>query len=88
MKQTTCWKGSHRRLNLLVSAGVVLGLASWTYGQCKNACGAGDVAEGEPCLVDGDNDTTPGATRLRKIPSCSAMANAASPSAARHPPTS
>ena len=30
------------------------------YGGCTNACGTGDVAEGEPCLVDGDNDTTNG----------------------------
>ncbi len=60
MKQTTCWKGSHRRLSLLVSAGVALGLASWTYGQCTNDCGSGDVAEGEPCLVDNDVDDTNG----------------------------
>ncbi|MEE9131453.1 MAG: hypothetical protein V3T84_15660 [Phycisphaerales bacterium] len=60
MKQTTYWKGSHRRLSLLVSAGVVLGLASWTYGQCTNACGSGDIAEGEVCLVDFGVDTTGG----------------------------
>ncbi|MEE9130400.1 MAG: hypothetical protein V3T84_10300, partial [Phycisphaerales bacterium] len=60
MKQTTCCEGSHRRLSLLVSAGVALGLASWSYGQCTNDCGSGDVAEGEPCLVDNDVDDTNG----------------------------
>ena len=60
MQQTTCSKGGHRRRSLLASAGVALGLASWTYGQCKNDCGVGDVEEGEPCLVDLDEDTTNG----------------------------
>ena len=61
MKETKCSKGGHRRLSQLVSAGVALGLASWTYGQCKNECGMGDVAEGEPCLVDANGqDVTNG----------------------------
>ena len=61
MKETTCSKGGQRRLSRLVPAGVALGLASWTYGQCENDCGIGDVAEGEDCLVDANGqDVTNG----------------------------
>ena len=38
----------------------VLALSSWAHGQCPNDCGAGDVAEGEACLVDLAVDTTNG----------------------------
>jgi hypothetical protein len=37
---------------------VCLGPGSWGYGQCVNNCGTGDTAEGEPCLVDLDEDVT------------------------------
>jgi hypothetical protein len=33
-------------------------MGSWAYGQCTNDVGAGDLAEGEACLVDNDEDTT------------------------------
>jgi hypothetical protein len=37
-----------------------LAMGSWAYGQCSNDAGAGQVDEGEACLVDLDSDTVDG----------------------------
>ena len=49
-----------RPLEICLGTLVMAASATGVHGQCSNHAGAGDVAEGEACLVDLDEDLTNG----------------------------